>query len=83
MAPWTMPPSTLLLAGGRPAAIAPSATPLQWTTAFSAGAADVDDLPAGPMARATTSDERRCEAEFGLSVLFLRSLDCAPLVLWM
>jgi hypothetical protein len=30
-----MPPRTLLLAGGRPAAIAFAATPLQWTTAFS------------------------------------------------
>jgi hypothetical protein len=41
MAPWTIPPSTLLLAGGRPAAIAPSATPLQWTTEFWARAAGV------------------------------------------
>ena len=29
IAPWTIPPSTLLDAGGRPTAIAPSATPLQ------------------------------------------------------
>jgi hypothetical protein len=47
-----MPASTLQLAGGRPTAIAPSAMPLQWTTAFSAAAAGV---PVGPRARTTAS----------------------------
>jgi hypothetical protein len=53
-----MPPSTLLLAGGRrvvgvgPAEIAATATPFQWTTALSPGAADV---PAGPNAKTATN----------------------------
>jgi hypothetical protein len=53
-----MAPSTLLLAGGRrrvgvgPAEIAVAATPLQWRTALSPGAADV---PAGPNAKTATS----------------------------
>jgi hypothetical protein len=53
-----MPPSTLLPAGGRkvvgvgPAEIAAMATPFQWTTALSPGAADV---PAGPNARTATN----------------------------
>jgi hypothetical protein len=47
-----MPPSTVLLAGGRPAAIGPSAMPLQWTTAFSACATDG---PIGPIARTATN----------------------------
>ena len=55
-----MPASTLLLAGGRPALIAPSATPLQYTTAFSlcaadAAAAGAAEVPAGLRARAVTT----------------------------
>ena len=55
IAPCTMPPSTLLLAGGRPAAIALSAMPLQWTTAFSPGrSAPWTTAAVGPSARAAT-----------------------------
>ena len=46
-----MPPSTALLAGARPTAIALAATPFQCTTAFSFDAAAADgsaDVPVGP-----------------------------------
>ena len=50
-----MPPSTALLAGGRPTTMLVAATPLQWTTALSPGGADDDDEVAGPGPNASTA----------------------------